>query len=454
MTEDKILNLISNELNIDKSSINFVDKGSEADVYSFIDKNGKKKIIKIFSNKISKKKSFEEIEEKSKITEKLIQNTIKTLKISKNGSLIDQDGNEIYYQISNFMEYNLYNAVIENKINYYESYLIALKVLIGVCSLHKIGIAHRDIKLGNIMLNLGKEEIKIIDFGFIDKVEKNKNYVSLGTKKYAAPELFFSKVNDKNLLSTDIYSLGILFFTLFTGLGNLMNFLNEGSLKKNCFENRLKYLNGLKNRTEIQLLPYETQETRELFLNLTKQMLSIEPEERPTINEVLERMTGIFLKIEENRKKQKIEENASLKPREKIMIEMFTNKKIFNINQIEFENIAEKNTEKIRDIMTNTEVTNNLKNCVKQSINKILNDNIFQFEDEGDPEKLDTDEKLKLAKIKNHLKEMVFIKNTYYLNELQNKEENNKFFKSLKDITDFAEYNNKNEKDSILPGKI
>ena len=56
--------------------------------------------------------------------------------------------------------------------------------------LHKKGIAHRDIKAGNIVINkFGK--IKLIDFGFAkeSKDEINKIHTRVGTELYEAPEI-------------------------------------------------------------------------------------------------------------------------------------------------------------------------------------------------------------------------------------------------------------------------
>jgi serine/threonine protein kinase len=85
---------------------------------------------------------------------------------------------------------------------------ISLAICNGLSQIHNLGIVHRDITPGNIMIS-NSGEIKIIDFG-ISRLEKNsqtKDTQILGTQGYAAPEQYgFSQTNNK----ADIYALGVL----------------------------------------------------------------------------------------------------------------------------------------------------------------------------------------------------------------------------------------------------
>ncbi len=439
MEESEILELLSDNLGIRKTNIEFVNEGGEGKVYSFYNEKGEKKIVKVFSSNLSIKKGFETVKKNSETTEKLIQNTVKTLKVSENGFLENTHGEKFFYQISDFMDYDLNKIIDGNEIDPYELYLTALKVVTGICSLHSCGIAHRDIKLENIMIDQNGEKVKIIDFGFAEKADK-EDYHRRGSKFFAALELFNENkaIKGEEILATDIYSLGIVLFTLLTKDDYLITY---NLVTEDIFKDRIEYINLTKDAEERINLPHETSEIRSRFYDLTAKMISIDPKDRPTADEVLEEMTRIFLKIEEERK--------GLKTREKIMIEMLTGVKLFNINKEELGEIAEKNTMKIKNIMESDEATDNLKNCVRQSINKILNNNIFTFEEEINPETLDAKESLKLAKIENHLREMAFMKNRYYFSEVVTYEKN-KFFKNLKEMTNFIEKNNTTEKDFVF----
>jgi len=85
----------------------------------------------------------------------------------------------------------------------------------GVSYLHKHNIAHRDLKLENILINSDKN-IKIIDFGFSLVTSKNKPLnICCGTPSYMAPELIAKKNYYGHLV--DIWALGILLFVLLSG---------------------------------------------------------------------------------------------------------------------------------------------------------------------------------------------------------------------------------------------
>ena len=78
--------------------------------------------------------------------------------------------------------------------------------------LHKNHIAHRDIKLENILLTKD-EEIKIIDFGFgmYNPEERLQNFFC-GTPNYMAPEISMKQSYVGQY--ADMWSLGILFYKM------------------------------------------------------------------------------------------------------------------------------------------------------------------------------------------------------------------------------------------------
>lgn len=86
--------------------------------------------------------------------------------------------------------------------------------------LHSQGIVYRDMKPGNIML-LDDGTVKIIDFGIAKEYnpEKAHDTMPLGTRGYAAPEIF--KQGSMATPVSDIYSLGVTLFHLVTGHGPL-----------------------------------------------------------------------------------------------------------------------------------------------------------------------------------------------------------------------------------------
>jgi MAP/microtubule affinity-regulating kinase len=90
------------------------------------------------------------------------------------------------------------------------------QILAGIKYCHENDIAHRDIKLENILIN-EENKVKIIDYGFstIMPVDR-KAKIFCGTPSYMAPEI----VGRREYLGhkADIWALGVLLFVMLAGL--------------------------------------------------------------------------------------------------------------------------------------------------------------------------------------------------------------------------------------------
>jgi len=91
---------------------------------------------------------------------------------------------------------------------------IARQLCAGLAAAHDIGVLHRDLKPANVMID-GDGNARILDFGLAGLTEEFQDAeLTAGTPAYMAPEQL-----DGNELTvrTDIYSLGLVLYELFTG---------------------------------------------------------------------------------------------------------------------------------------------------------------------------------------------------------------------------------------------
>ena len=187
-------------------------------------------VVKICKNKITQEKFAMKIYEKKNLKDHIIKKCIsKEIEILKklNHPNIVKLYDTIYTDkyilliqelVNGKSLRDYYNLEIRNQKNISENKLKLLtiifkQILSAFDYIHKKGIAHRDIKLENILLTKNNE-IKIIDFGFGMYNPRNtlQNFFC-GTPNYMSPEIILKK--EYNGQKADIWSLGILIYKLF-----------------------------------------------------------------------------------------------------------------------------------------------------------------------------------------------------------------------------------------------
>ena len=126
-------------------------------------------------------------------------------------------------------------------------------------------IAHRDIKTANVLFD-ANERVKVADFGLSELIGHDENFNEFnGSLCYASPEI--CRMISFNPFKSDIWSLGVLFYRLFT--------------YRNPFNGRTKA--DLKNKICEGIY---ADKIRGPISKIIKKMLVVDPEERITYKQL------------------------------------------------------------------------------------------------------------------------------------------------------------------------
>lgn len=98
------------------------------------------------------------------------------------------------------------------------------QIVFGLDFLHTNNICHRDLKPENILLDRN-DRVKIADFGFARWMKNSTTSTSCGSPHYAAPEVIKGDANYDGKIA-DIWSLGVIFYTLLCVCILMSHFLN------------------------------------------------------------------------------------------------------------------------------------------------------------------------------------------------------------------------------------
>jgi len=282
----------------------------------------------------------------------------------------------------------LYNLIKKNtKLDQKMTAQFLRETISAVKYLHEHNIIHRDIKPENILLDKNYR-VKLSDFGwsnFCKPDEKRKTYC--GTPEYLSPEMAKKLPHDYRV---DIWSLGVLLFECLAGYPPFSG-QNEGELLRN--------IKQLKIHWPIDFPP--------LAKNLVLKILKVNPEERPSLDEIL--------------KHSWFTHNPMMRP---LLINKFTNeRKILESHLVNYGPKDEEVKEKLDDLFPDIKGEN-------------------KNEDIKDKEKIENDEKRKenIIRMKNLYNNL---NQSFYLNE-ENKNSNSELNKGINELK--AEHEKEKEK--------
>lgn len=169
-----------------------------------------------------------------------------------------------------------------------------LQLVNAVEYLHLRNVAHRDIKLDNILLD-DNFQVMLIDFGFaeewrlkkadtIDDLVKAK---PMGTKGYISPEQLFNEGNEHIWLKKcDIFALGVILFILLKGVSPFESPSRDDEYYQYLMAKKNNYfwkMHQMKRRkTKNKVFSILTHEAKSLVCDL----LNPDPNKRPDISEI------------------------------------------------------------------------------------------------------------------------------------------------------------------------
>ena len=210
----------------DRFSIDFSHKygeGGYGATFAAADKqSGEKLAVKIIDTRRMK---MEAIKKECHILETLAHPNI--IHVKGHGLGLDKHAHLYFIFMELASGGELFDQVIDRGANAMEEAVARgffCQMLDGVAYCHLAGVAHRDLKLENVLLN-ATGQLKLIDFGLshvyprlADKVtiDRSKPLRDVcGSKSYAAPEVLAAKGYDG--FAADMWSLGVSLFAMLSG---------------------------------------------------------------------------------------------------------------------------------------------------------------------------------------------------------------------------------------------
>jgi len=140
--------------------------------------------------------------------------TLRHVNVIETVDIVNDHGH--FYEIMEYAPYDLFSVVMSGKMARPEIYCVFRQIVDGVNYLHKMGLAHRDLKLDNCVMT-PDNIVKLIDFGTATVFHyPGKHQIPasgvVGSDPYLAPEVLHKDTYDPRL--TDVWSVAIIFMCM------------------------------------------------------------------------------------------------------------------------------------------------------------------------------------------------------------------------------------------------
>lgn len=288
-------------------------KNSQCGQTSIAEKRGKKYFIKKYQTPVAPinngtldKKTFEhnkKMFDDFVNLRKGINSTLRSISGPGGNIVVPDDefieGNQ-YIEASELIEGAIADEDIEKVLSglSIDVKLLLMKTAAGaLLSIHSKHIIHGDLKLKNVLLvknASGNYVAKLVDFDS-SYLETKKPEEIVGTIDYYSPELgkYADAEDEREELAetittkTDIFSLGLIFHLYLSGSLPKPTDLTEKLKKRQAKGKQIYCWVALNNGCSLEI---SKKIKEEKYISLIKDMLNVDPEERPTAAEVLKRL--------------------------------------------------------------------------------------------------------------------------------------------------------------------
>ncbi|RGB36750.1 kinase-like domain-containing protein [Rhizophagus diaphanus] len=244
----------------------------------------------------------------------------------------------------------------------------AYQLACAVSCLHNEDIVHRDLHSGNILIH--KNTIKVADFGLSKRIGSSSKQSKLfGIIPYVDPKRFGKRKNNKNstqLLSfnekSDVYSVGVLLWEISSGQPP---FSNE--------ESDLDLAIDIKEGLREDPIP----NTPENYIKLYTDCWDGEPDNRPTIDQVVERLkamvtkTSVITEYHQIKSDPQLSDEQDINPTNVNTSSSVSNSYHGDLSQI-IQNFDKMNTKEIISLSTDEQIINESIKNFSKIINEIV----------------------------------------------------------------------------------